>query len=294
MSKRKNDEDISESSEKKQKIESGSAEETYPHVDGEICHVEFPVTDLKVADTFYRETFGLGVLESHPDRVIFKSKNTGCLCISIYKPEGEHPGPAHGAYFYAENIPALLEKIHNNGGLVVANSKLMGGGPVAMATFQDPDGNTIKLIQHKDGRKDVETKTVEQKIQFKLKPQVIYEVFTDSKKHQALSGIDKDVCNTAPRGMNNLYTPGMTGRTLEQPTKNKRIVMMLRSWDWPQGHYGKFTVELASKKGGTEVHVTFTDVPADKFQSIDDGLYVHYWNKLGDGEKRKVENYKPC
>jgi len=218
------------------------------------------------------------------------------MAISVYKPEGkEKPSPASGIYLYSEKIPALLEKIHNNGGIVIANAKVNGvpeNG--AMATFLDPDGNRFKLIQHKDGGKDVDVKTLDHKVHFNLKPQAVYEFFSDSKKHQGLSGQDTDIISTKFAGLSLLYGPAMTARNLEEATKNKRIVWILRSWDWPQGHYGKFTVELTAKKGGTDLHCTVENVPADKFKSIDEGLYFNYWNKFGDGVKKDIGNYKGC
>jgi len=222
-------------------------------------------------------------------------KNGGCLSPSIYHDEKVKPGVNTGLYLYSENLPATLGKIHENGGLVVTNGKL--GGPHSSARFADPDGNTFKLTQQVNPPKDVQCKTLVQEISFKLKPSQVYEVFTNSKRHSEVSGM-QDTCNTAVRGLNTLFNngkfgAGMTGRTLEAPIENKRVVLRLRSWDWPVGHFATQIVEIKETKEGCDVKLTLEDLPAAHYDKTNDGIYVCYWNKMGDGVKKEIKGWKP-
>jgi len=302
MSKRKAEDDLG-GVEKKAKTEELSPM-SYPHEEGVVCHVEVPATDLKVSENFYLETFGWSVLESFPgDRVIFRPSNGAAICLSIFKPkEGEGEagaGPGTLFYTFTKDIYAALEKIHNNGGIVIKNAKANGGDAKngCMATVQDPDGNEFKVIQHSAGKPDVETKVLVDTVEFKtVKAATIYELFTDSKAHQKFTSAETDVCSVEPRGLSKLHGPAMTARNLEVPVKNKRIVRMLRSWDWPQGHYAKWTMEFTTKGKGCKVVSTLDGIPADPvlYERTALGMYAAYWNKLGEGDKKDTSNWKPC
>lgn len=115
---------------------------------------------------------------------------------------------------------------------------------------------------------------------FDASPHDVYEALMDSEKHSQFTGakaaISRDV-----GGSFTAYDGALSGTILELVPHNK----IVQSWrgsgeGWAPGHYSTATFSLEETDEGTRLTFVQTGVPAQSFDSINQGWQTYYWPKL--------------
>jgi predicted enzyme related to lactoylglutathione lyase len=101
-----------------------------------------PVTDLGRAKTVYTALLGL---EPQADSEYYVGYDTGGQHIGLVPSGGQEAGPPV-AYWQVADIEAKLAEVTAAGGAVKEAPRNVGGTRV-VATFADPDGNVLGLVQ---------------------------------------------------------------------------------------------------------------------------------------------------
>jgi activator of HSP90 ATPase len=120
--------------------------------------------------------------------------------------------------------------------------------------------------------------TIHQEVDFKTTPARIYEVLLDAKQFSACT---KDSAEIEPRagGTFKLFGGRIEGRNIEL-TPNQRIVQAWRPAYWPAGVYSLVKFELVAHDPGTRVVLDHTGFAEDKWQGLNEGWPVRYWEPL--------------
>ena len=110
--------------------------------------VTIPVTDLKRAARFYRETLGLAqdlLSEKHQ----WAEFNTGNVTIALKG--GNQRSPADGMFLAlaVEDVPAACEELRGRGIAIIDGPT--DYGCCRAAEIHDPDGNRLVLHHRTDG-----------------------------------------------------------------------------------------------------------------------------------------------
>src|SRR5262249_2672895 len=122
---------------------------------------------------------------------------------------------------------------------------------------------------------------IRQEIEFKTKPQRVYEALLDAKQSSAFSGhpaeIDRQV-----GGALSCFGGIITGRNIEL-LPNKRIVQAWRVKIWPEGLYSIVSFELQPEGSGTRVVLNHDGFPAEMRAHLngedpDGGWHRQYWD----------------
>jgi len=123
------------------------------------------------------------------------------------------------------------------------------------------------------------TETIKQKVIIPATPVEVYEAFMDPKKHSKFTG-SKATCDPKVGGTFTAWDGYISGKNLELE-KGKRIVQEWISTDFPEGH-APSRLELTFKKvkGGTEISMVHSDVPAEQASDIAQGWIDFYWEPL--------------
>jgi uncharacterized protein len=111
----------------------------------QLCHLEIQVTDLDRSRTFYRAIFGWDFRPFFPgmDAFGFGESHIGGLMVS----ETVTPGMSPSLWFKVRSIDETLAKAVAAGGQVAsAKSEVPHVG--WSATFTDPDGTTIGVVEY--------------------------------------------------------------------------------------------------------------------------------------------------
>jgi activator of HSP90 ATPase len=120
---------------------------------------------------------------------------------------------------------------------------------------------------------------IQQTIFFKAPPQEVYDALLDAKKHAAFTG--SPATTSAKRGATFTAWDGyITGRNLEV-VKGKKIVQEWKTTEWPEGYpVSRLEFTLTAKKGGTELAMIHSDVPAEQVADYSSGWKSSYWDPL--------------
>ena len=113
-------------------------------VNGKICYIEMPATDVTRSADFYRRVFGWNIRQRGDGHTAFDD-TTGE--VSGTWVNGRPPALAPGllVYVMVDNVAATLDAIVANGGEVV--QPIGADAPEITARFRDPAGNVIGLYQ---------------------------------------------------------------------------------------------------------------------------------------------------
>lgn len=111
-----------------------------------VDHVWFWVTDMDTAVGFYRDGLGLTVNSRHGDE--WAELDAGSIRIGLHGTRGE-AGPPHGgtAVFRVGDLDLAKAALEERG---VAFEEYLGEVPgiARYASFADPDGNSMQLIEY--------------------------------------------------------------------------------------------------------------------------------------------------
>jgi activator of HSP90 ATPase len=119
---------------------------------------------------------------------------------------------------------------------------------------------------------------IHQEVDYKVPPARIYEVLLDAKQFSAFT---KDTAEIEPRegGAFKLFGGRIEGRNVEL-VKGQRIVQAWRPAYWPAGVYSIVKFELVSRGGGTRILLDHTGFTEDKWQGLNEGWPLRYWEPL--------------
>ncbi|MBS1716014.1 MAG: VOC family protein [Armatimonadetes bacterium] len=109
-----------------------------------VCHIEWDVTDLERAQTFFGAVFEWTFRSFGGDMVVFGSgdKHLG----GFMKVDSVHAGFSPSVWIEVGSIEATLAKVASVGGSVVKGKGDVPGVGWS-AVFTDPDGNRVGIVQ---------------------------------------------------------------------------------------------------------------------------------------------------
>jgi activator of HSP90 ATPase len=120
--------------------------------------------------------------------------------------------------------------------------------------------------------------TIHQEIEFKARPQQLYEALLDSKQFTEFSGrpaeIDREV-----GGAFSLFKGHIIGRNVEL-IPNERIVQAWRVVTWPEGTYSIVRFELKPQGSGTHLVFDHIGFPEGLHDHLAAGWEENYWSLL--------------
>ena len=121
--------------------------------------------------------------------------------------------------------------------------------------------------------------TIRQKITVSAKLIEVYRVFIDAKKLSEFTGSKA----TGEGKVGEKFTAWngyIFGKFLELE-EGKRIVQEWVTTEWPEGYPpSRFELTLREVKGGTEVTMIHSDVPAEQAEDVKEGWNEFYWKPL--------------
>jgi CreA protein len=114
---------------------------------GAVDHVWFWVTDMDRSVTFYRDALGLEVRMRHDDR--WAELDAGSIRIGLHGAVDGRPTPPGGtAVFLVEDLDAATAALRERG-VVFEDHLGEVPGYARYASFVDPDGNAMQLIEYR-------------------------------------------------------------------------------------------------------------------------------------------------
>jgi len=121
--------------------------------------------------------------------------------------------------------------------------------------------------------------TIKQKTLIPATPDEVYDAFMEAKKHSAFTG-SKATSDPKVGGEFTAWDGYISGRNLEL-VKGKKIVQEWSTTDWPD-KFPPSRLELTFKeaKGGTEISMIHSNVPAEQADDLAEGWNEFYWKPL--------------
>jgi uncharacterized protein len=116
----------------------------YTSLNGKICYIEMPTTDIARSAEFYAKVFGWNVRRRGDGSTAFDD-TTGQVSGAwiLRRPPSSVPGLL--IYIMVDSVAAAIDTIIANGGEIV--QPIGGDAPEITARFRDPGGNVIGLYQ---------------------------------------------------------------------------------------------------------------------------------------------------
>jgi uncharacterized protein len=116
----------------------------YTSLNGKICYIEMPTTDIARSAEFYAKVFGWNVRRRGDGSTAFDDtagQVSGAWILR--RPPSSVPGLL--IYIMVDSVAATIDTIIANGGEIV---QPIGGDPGEItARFKDPGGNVVGLYQ---------------------------------------------------------------------------------------------------------------------------------------------------
>ena len=122
-------------------------------------------------------------------------------------------------------------------------------------------------------------KTITQKVVVSAAPDAVYDAFVNPRKHAAFT--ESPATGSGKVGGKFTAWDGYITGVNRELTKGKKIVQDWRTTQFPAGAPDS-RVEFSFKavKGGTEVRMVHSNVPAEQADSYRQGWIDFYWNPL--------------
>jgi uncharacterized protein len=113
-------------------------------VNGKICYIEMPATDIARSSKFYQQIFGWNIRKRGDGATSFDDVTGEVSGTWVL---GRRPAGKPGLLFYimVDSVAATLDTIVANGGKIV--QPIGADAPEITARFRDPAGNVIGLYQ---------------------------------------------------------------------------------------------------------------------------------------------------
>lgn len=121
--------------------------------------------------------------------------------------------------------------------------------------------------------------TIKQKTLIPATPNEVYDAFMEAKKHSAFTG-SKATSDPKVGGEFTAWDGYISGSNLEL-VKGKKIVQEWSTTDWPD-KFPPSRLELTFKeaKGGTEISMIHSNVPAEQADDLAEGWNEFYWKPM--------------
>lgn len=127
--------------------------------------------------------------------------------------------------------------------------------------------------------------TIEQTVFFDAPPAVVYDALLDPEKHSTFTGSLASTNNRVGAEFT-AWDGYISGKNLEL-IENKKIVQEWETTEWPKGYpRSRLEITLLPKKGGTELRLLQTSVPAEQVEEYTGGWHSAYWEPLAEYLKK--------
>ena len=127
--------------------------------------------------------------------------------------------------------------------------------------------------------------TIEQTVFLKASPAEVYDALLDPKKHAKFTG-SPATTNAKVGAEFNAWDGYISGKNLEL-VKDKKIVQEWETTQWPKGYpRSRLELTLTPKKGGTELKMVHSKVPAEQVEDYTSGWHTSYWEPLAEYLKK--------
>ncbi len=130
---------------------------------------------------------------------------------------------------------------------------------------------------------------IEQTVFVDASPEEVYEAFLDPKKHGAFTGSPAKT-NARVGSEFTAWDGYISGKNVEL-VKGKKIVQEWETTEWPEGYpRSRLEFTLTPKRGGTELKMVHSKVPAEQVEEYTSGWYSSYWEPLKEyfAEKKRA------
>jgi uncharacterized protein YndB with AHSA1/START domain len=122
-------------------------------------------------------------------------------------------------------------------------------------------------------------KTITQKVVVPAQPADVYDAFVNARTHAAFTG----AAATGSARVGGRFTSwdGYITGVHRELVKGRRIVQDWTTTEWPDGaEPSQVELSLTAVKGGTEVRMVHSNVPAEQADSYRQGWIDYYWEPL--------------
>lgn len=127
--------------------------------------------------------------------------------------------------------------------------------------------------------------TIEDKVVIPATPDEVYDAFLDPKKHAAFTG-SKATGSPKVGAKFTAWDGYISGKNLELE-KGKRIVQEWVTTGWPEGYApSRLELTFTRVKGGTEISMVHSNVPAEQADDYAQGWKDFYWKPLKEYFKK--------
>ncbi len=122
-------------------------------------------------------------------------------------------------------------------------------------------------------------RTITQKVVVSAPPDKVYDAFVTAKKHAAFT--NSPATGAARVGGSFTACDGFIHGVHRQLVKGKKVVQDWHTTQWPEGAPDSLlTLTFKKIKGGTEIKMVHSNVPAEQADGYRQGWYDYYWNPL--------------
>ena len=113
-------------------------------VNGKICYIEMPATDIARSAEFYKGVFGWTIRKRGDGSTAFDDRTSEVSGTWVLgRPPAAKPGPLF--YIMVDSVAATVDMVRTHGGEIV--QPIGADAPEITARFRDPAGNVIGLYQ---------------------------------------------------------------------------------------------------------------------------------------------------
>jgi len=134
-------------------------------------------------------------------------------------------------------------------------------------------------MPQKSGEKKARTKTIRQKAIIPAPPGEVFEVFMSAKQHAAFTGSAASLSRKVG-GKFTAWDGYISGKNVKL-VPGKRIVQEWMTTEWTEDDLpSTLDISLATTKGGTELVMVHSGVPARLAASLAHGWKEYYWRPL--------------
>jgi len=131
----------------------------------------------------------------------------------------------------------------------------------------------------------VKRETIRQKVTVSAEPAEVYDALIDAKKHSVFTG-SKATGDGRVGSKFTAWDGYISGKNIELEP-GKRIIQEWVTSEWPRD-FPPSRLELTFKKvkGGTEISMVQSDVPAEQADELKEGWTEFYWKPLEEYFKK--------
>ncbi len=113
-------------------------------MNGKICYIEMPTTDIARSAEFYQRVFGWNIRRRGDGSTAFDD-TTGQVSGAWRLDRPPSPTPGLLIYIMVDSVAAAIDAVVANGGEIV--QPIGADAPEITARFRDPGGNVLGLYQ---------------------------------------------------------------------------------------------------------------------------------------------------